>query len=367
MKGQMQTDVVIVGGGLSGLYLAYRLQQAGHAVLVLEARDRLGGRVHADSSYAEFDLGPSWFWPAFQPRISSLLTELKLTHFPQYIQGDVLYEDGQSAEVQRFTGSAPDQGSMRIVGGGLRLIDALAETLPASRLRLNQLVTGIRQCDACVEVMSATGEAFTASQVALAMPLRLLAHNIRFEPALPAGLHKAFLDTPTWMAAHAKVVAVYDRPVWREQQLSGHVYSRRGPLMEIHDASPEEGGPYALFGYVGYPAEGRRQQGEAQLKQGVLQQLVRLFGERAGSPLALILKDWADDPFTATVDDQQIITSHPRYGLPQEASQLWDRRIHFVGTEAAPEQGGYLEGALEAVDLALPDMIGAIELEIPGS
>ncbi len=355
----MQTDVVIAGGGLSGLYLAYRLQQAGRAALVLEARDRLGGRIHAAPAFAELDLGPAWFWPAFQTRISALLDELNVGRFSQYIQGDVLYEDGQSAQVQRFAGPAPDQGAMRISGGGRRLIDALAETLPAPRLRLKQTVQRVVQREEFVEVMSATGETCRAPQLVLAMPPRLLARDLRFEPALPAGLQQALMDTRTWMAGHAKVLAVYDQPFWRERNLSGHVFSRRGPLMEIHDASAAAGGPYALFGFVGYPAEGRRRLGEAGLMQAVQQQLERLFGGVAGSPLALILKDWADDPFTATVDDQQAVASHPRYGLPQEASRLWDGRVHFVGTEAAPEQGGYLEGALEAVELALPHILSA--------
>ena len=51
----MKTDVLIAGCGLAGLYLAHRLEQAGIDNLVVEARNRLGGRVLS-----------LFYWPRFQ-------------------------------------------------------------------------------------------------------------------------------------------------------------------------------------------------------------------------------------------------------------------------------------------------------------
>lgn len=61
MSKVLSTQVVIIGGGIAGLKAAQDLHKAGVNFVVLEARDRFGGRIHTDfSSDAPYDLGASW-------------------------------------------------------------------------------------------------------------------------------------------------------------------------------------------------------------------------------------------------------------------------------------------------------------------
>ncbi|MDX2400223.1 flavin monoamine oxidase family protein [Microbacterium algeriense] len=53
-------DTIVVGAGVAGLTAARLLQDAGRRVIVLEARDRVGGRVHTDRTSGTVDLGASW-------------------------------------------------------------------------------------------------------------------------------------------------------------------------------------------------------------------------------------------------------------------------------------------------------------------
>src|SRR5512143_3301971 len=87
------TDIAIIGGGRSGLALAERLQHAGTDYTLLEARDRLGGRILSRViDGAAFDLGPAWFWP-IQPRMAALVSRLGLDVFDQFSEGAIVAED----------------------------------------------------------------------------------------------------------------------------------------------------------------------------------------------------------------------------------------------------------------------------------
>jgi monoamine oxidase len=92
---QHSVDVAVIGAGLAGLVTARDVAAAGLDVLVLEARNRVGGRLlnaplpGADGEIVE--AGGQWVGPG-QDRIASLITELGLATFPTYDTGDKLAE-----------------------------------------------------------------------------------------------------------------------------------------------------------------------------------------------------------------------------------------------------------------------------------
>ena len=101
-----QTDVVIVGAGLAGLAAARTLTAAGVDVIVLEARERVGGRVYTRPAGdgTLLDLGAQWIGPT-QQRIAALAEAVGAETFPTYVDGmNIEYRDGQRAT---YAGAIP--------------------------------------------------------------------------------------------------------------------------------------------------------------------------------------------------------------------------------------------------------------------
>lgn len=350
MSKKIETDVLIVGAGLAGLSLATRLNAENIDYRVIEARNRLGGRIETEFKYGGyFDLGPSWFWQG-QTRILSLIRDLEMDIFEQYATGDLTYED-ERGNVQRGVGISSMQGSLRLAGGLRSLIDKLASKLPQSRILMNTALLKLTETPNDLRsIVSADSDAMTivAKRVVLAIPPRIALENVQFEPALPIETIQAMSNIPTWMAGQAKALAIYKTPFWRDAGLSGDAMSRRGPMVEIHDASPNDEGPFALFGFIGISASDRKD--EQGLKTAVLNQLCRLFGDLAKFPEEILIKDWAFEMETATHLDHAPILTHPQYGLHHTMTGLMNGKMLFGSTEVAKQFGGYLEGALEAAE-----------------
>lgn len=349
--------VAIIGGGLSGLYTAYRLSRMNVDWVVIEARDRLGGRILSTPGPGpRHDLGPAWMWPDFQPRMAALVEELGLTAFDQYDEGAMLIERSLQEPPKRVRGFVSGNTSVRIDGGVEQLIQALAQRLSPERIFLNSRISTVQSTPSGIALQTFdTHQALAElrfSQVISAIPLRLLAQDIVFEPMVDAQTRQGWIKTPTWMAPHAKYVALYEHAFWRDEGLSGMAQSHVGPLVEIHDASQPQGNG-ALFGFVGVPASARKQLDEASLLDACRQQLVRLFGAKAATPVAHYLKDWAADRLTATDADLQNVAGHTRTQPVRPLQGDWFGQLIISGTEAAVEHQGYMEGALEAADWAM--------------
>jgi len=344
----METDILIIGGGLSGLSLATTIEAQGRDWHLLEAQPDLGGRIRSQMiGAASFDLGPAWFWHG-QPRIAALVHRLGLRVFEQFSSGAQIFQE-RSGTVHIHQGYSPMSGSLRLDGGMASLIRGLVQPLPGPRIRTGEAVTVLQKAGGRINAIHTSGT-ISARQVVLALPPRVAAERIQFEPALPRSAMEAVVALPTWMAGQAKILAVYDSPHWRKAGLSGDAMSQRGPMVEMHDASPADGGPYAIFGFVGVSAEVRALNPQ-HVVTAAQDQLVALFGAAMAEPLSIRMMDWALVPEIATSMDKASPSYHPSYGLPRDLRGVWDNTLFFGSTEMASQFGGFLEGALEAVEI----------------
>jgi monoamine oxidase len=101
-----EADVVVVGAGFAGLAAARRLKARDVSVIVVEARDRVGGRVH-NHDIGEgkvVEVGGQWIGPT-QDRLAALARELGVDTFPTYGQGENVMEYGGS--LRRYSGPIP--------------------------------------------------------------------------------------------------------------------------------------------------------------------------------------------------------------------------------------------------------------------
>ena len=131
MTADMEADVCIVGAGLAGLTAARRLSQAGRSVAVLEARDRVGGRVWTKTTRdgVPVDMGACFVGP-HHDRMLALTKEMGVTTFKTFVDGDNVLATG--GKVRRYRGDIPRISPVALLSAGQAIarMNAMAKKVP---------------------------------------------------------------------------------------------------------------------------------------------------------------------------------------------------------------------------------------------
>lgn len=391
---EITRDVVIVGAGAAGLTAANELKKAGLSVAVLEARDRVGGRLWTDViDGAMLEIGGQWVSPD-QDALIDTLAELGLETYSRYREGDSVYV-GPDGTARRFTGEMfpvspeteraiaeiterldamvaeidPDRpwehpkaaewdsiswdawlraqtdddeavrnlafatgsamltkpthafsllqsllmaasaGSYsnlvdadfildkRVVGGLQQVPLLLAERLGGD-VFLGQPVRSIEWSDADSGTVTVTSDGMTvhARQVILALA-PILYNRISFVPALPRLQHQ--MHQHISMGFVIKVHAVYDRPFWREQGLSGTAFSPYELSHEAYDNTNHGDERGTLVGFVSdCNADDLFTLSAEERKERILESLSHYYGPEAKNPVVYYESDWGSEEWT---------------------------------------------------------------------
>ncbi|CAM5668835.1 Monoamine oxidase OS=Streptomyces griseorubiginosus OX=67304 GN=aofH_2 PE=3 SV=1 [Streptomyces griseorubiginosus] len=449
-----KSDVVVIGAGLAGLSAARDLVAAGKSVAVLEARDRVGGRLlnHDLGDGQVTEIGGQFVGPT-QDRILALAKDVGVETYRAEVPGENVYvHDGRS---KRFSGhtppdllALPDMGialarigkaaaridpaapwkapnaleldgmtyetwlrKAEITGGGVDLVniflnsayggearDASAlfslwyvatfgdETHPGTmergtgttggaqdsrfvggsqlvaqrlaveldgRIHLSAPVRRVTQDSTGVTVVSDAGE-WHAEQVIVAIP-PLLASRIVWDPLLPPQQDQLFQRLP--FGTLMKCVAVYDKPFWRAEGLSGMGLLRGGsPIREMFDNTPQDGGPGVLMGFLGGKEWRKWAHRPARERRGaVLRSFAQVVGERAFETLDYVEQDW-----TAEQSTQGGPTSIAAPGVLTSYGEWMGRafgRVHWAGAEFSPYWNGFMDGAVRSGQDAAAELL----------
>src|SRR5262249_33179919 len=111
---KIEADVCVVGGGYAGLTAARRLVRAGKSVAVLEARDRVGGRIwtYQLSDGSPVDRGGAWLANRHEA-VHALADEVGVSTYETFIAGDhLLVGEGQT---RRYRGLIPKIGPLAVL------------------------------------------------------------------------------------------------------------------------------------------------------------------------------------------------------------------------------------------------------------
>ena len=454
---ELSRDVVIVGAGAAGLTAANELKKAGLSVVVLEARDRVGGRLWTDVvDGAMLEIGGQWVSPD-QDALKETLAELGLETYSRYREGDSVYI-GRDGELKRFTGEIfpvapeteqeivrliavldamvaeidPDRpwehpdaeeldrvsfeawleaqtddqeardnialfiaGAMltkpayafstlqallmaasagsfshlvdadfildeRVVGGLQQVPLLLAERL-GDDVVLGQPVNEVHWADpstgsaAGVRVVTDQGLQVRARFVVLAHA-PILYPWIEFQPALPR--LKQQMHQHISMGFVIKVHAVYDRPFWREQGLSGTAFSPYEISHEAYDNTNHGDERGTLVGFVSdrnaddlfrVPAEER--------KQRILESLSHYYGPEARNPLVYFESDWGAEEWTRGA----YAASFDLGGLARYGADLRTPvgPIHFACSDMAGAGYQHVDGAIRMGRLVAGNIVEA--------
>jgi monoamine oxidase len=441
-----KVDVAIVGAGLAGLTAARRLVARGKSVVVLEANDRVGGRIknHSLGHGTITEVGGEFIGPT-QDRILALARALKVGTFKTYNEGDnVLYEERQ---LSRYPASSPIPPQGKFVPdllAGIAKLDSMAaelpidapwsgahaaewdaqtlqqwadanipgqsarnffrtavnavwgvdpwelsllfalayirgagnEKTPGATLRLlstaggaqetrfvggSQLIavraakalgarvvksSPVRSIKSGRNGVTVESERVTvhARRVVVTVPPALVA-TIEFDP-IPADRLQIAQRFP--QAVEAKAGAVYDRPFWRDQGLSGQVASDVGPLRSTFDNSPPSGKPGIVFGFIGgHESRAWARLSKAGRRKATLDNLATYFGAQALQArdyvegYSVTQEPWIRGCPTAVAAPGALLELGPALRRPVG-------RIHWAGTETSTFWFGYMDGAVRS-------------------
>ncbi|GAB4519506.1 MAG: NAD(P)/FAD-dependent oxidoreductase [Anaerolineae bacterium] len=398
--GQPTWDVIVIGAGMAGLKAAYDLQEAGVSTLVLEARDRIGGRIHTDRTFAPvpIELGAELIhgrtaqtWPLVQAAglqtveldaaavrqpdgtwgnieddletldnidflppqtdesVEAYLLRMGLAREAWPLSLQLLEIDSESAakisameiynSIAADTEEAYGDYDARIIGGYDQLLQAF--DVP---VMFNRAVTQIVWHSEGADIHTENGEVYVGRRLILTLPLGVLkAGRVRFTPGLPAEKQAAIEAL-----AIADIVKIHMHFAERVLPVGYTEVMDSGEGIPAYWWDASSGTPgfegQVLVGWAaGDAARALIGLSESEALSTALNSLRRLLNRPDLEPIAMRRQHWNDDPFTHGAYTYTPPTAHhARTVLAQPVDDV----LFWAGEATEPLLHGLVHGAM---------------------
>ena len=365
-RGHRRGTVVVVGAGFSGLACAERLLRLGHEVVVLEARDRPGGRARTLRSPLAIglhaDLGGCRFHD-YDARMRRYVRRFDLPYEPFYPPsgGMLAFLDG--IRVIRPKGAVPErlcareltpeerwifaqetESQLYKIASGVDRVSALLAERLAPRVRYNMPVVRIEQKPDAVRVVCLAGgerETVAAARVVCAVPFGVLA-RIEMSPSLSPA-KKQLIEALPYESATQIVLQLSGRP-WEAEGLTG--FAVTDTIGEVWHPTYDQPGPRAvLIAYTkGDLSRSLKPLSDESRVRAAVDAIDQVYpGARAHVEMG-VATCWDEDEWAGGANAKPWDLA----GVTAAQLRAPEGRIHFAGEHTSVDAPGWMEGAIEA-------------------
>ncbi|KAM0959177.1 hypothetical protein ACFX13_025019 [Malus domestica] len=393
-------SVIVIGGGMAGISAARALHDASIQVVLLESRDRLGGRVCTDYSFGfPIDLGASWLHGVCKENpLAPLIGRLGLPLYRTSEDNSVLYDHdlesyalfdmdgnqvpqdlvtkvGETDAVRqefsedmsitrafsivferkpelRLEGVAHKEellpgGHGLMVRGYLPVINTLAKGLD---IRLSHRVTKITRRYNGVKVTVEDGRTFVADAAVVAVPLGVLkAKSITFEPKLPDWKEAAIEDLG--VGIENKIVLHFEKVFWPNVEFLGVVADTSyccSYFLNLHKAT---GHSVLVYMPAGQLAKDIEKMSDEEAANFAFTQLKKILPD-ASTPIQHLVSHWGSDVDTLGSYSYDIVGKpHDLY----EKLRVPVDTLFFAGEATSVDFPGSVHGAFATGVMAAED------------
>ncbi|MEC7918465.1 MAG: FAD-dependent oxidoreductase [Candidatus Neomarinimicrobiota bacterium] len=344
--------VIIVGAGMSGLVAGYELARAGHDVRILEARDRIGGRVltirspFSNNHFAEG--GAARIKPSHNLTIG-YANHFNLDLDPFYAtSGDYINMSNGNREIitnntylNTSYGSVLRKEYMKIRGGSDLLPNAFSNSSTLNnKIYLGTPVTSIVQQNNSITVQTSNGNQFIADKVLCTVPLTVL-NKIQFTPSLSSEKQTA-MNGGYRYAPSTRIYMQFQNRFWENESLSG--WGNTDIPEEIWQPTWDlSGDTGVIMSYLRWtPAENMDALSEQERIDYVLNRWENVFPGAtnnldSGTSQSWAQEEWSKGAWASPTSSQDAALAN-HIGLAEGD-------IHFAGEHASDDRG-WMQGAL---------------------